>query len=695
MLLTVAPVWKEAPFIRLLVPFAAGIILQWYAAPGIHILFISGVCLAGALIVSFLFKGYFLYQHKWIIGVIVMLLAMVQGMIITHYKNVQHRQEWLGNTCTDSTIIIASLAEPLVEKNKSYKALADVYTISEANCITRSKGNILIYFSKDSSLPNKVHYGSSILFKKNLQRIQSSGNPGAFDYSRYSLFQDITHQVYLAPGDFMVSSVMLQPRYAQWLQTCRTAVLDILKKHIPGKREAGVAEALLIGYRNDLDRDLVQQYSNTGVIHVIAISGMHLAMIYGLLIVLLRPLQKNNHTKWIRGVIILFVLWGFSLLSGAGASVLRSVIMFSFIVTGESMARQVSVYHTLAASAFFLLCRNPFFLWDVGFQLSYAAVLSIVIFLRPVTNWFYFRNKIIDHIWKLLSVTIAAQILATPLSIYHFHQSPNFFLLSNLIVVPLSGIILYGAILLCIIAAVSVPATIPGQILSFLLKCMNGFTAWVNDLPYAVSDGIVLSVVQVLLLYAFITGVAAWLMFKKLRAVWIALLCLLLFAGIRMADIYHKTGKATMVVYNVPRYTAIDFFDNGQYFYAGDDTVNADSFMKDFHLAPARLIHRANYAGRGMYQAATFPFVWVNNKKILIADSMVFLPGDPTFHVDILILSGKVKSSISRLQQQFDCSTCVFDASCPAWKTNKWKNECDSLLLRRHSVAEDGAFILD
>src|SRR5690606_13173368 len=132
-------------------------------------------------------------------------------------------------------------------------------------------------------------------------------------------------------------------------------------------------------------------------------------------------------------------------------SILRSAVMFSFIVVGESMRRKISVYHTLSASAFFLLCWNPFFLWDVGFQLSYAAVLSIVIFLRPITRWFYFKYAFANHIWKLAAVTLAAQILTTPLSIYHFHQVPNLFLLSNLVIVPLSGFILYGEILLCLL----------------------------------------------------------------------------------------------------------------------------------------------------------------------------------------------------------------------------------------------------
>ncbi|MBX3256679.1 MAG: ComEC/Rec2 family competence protein [Chitinophagaceae bacterium] len=696
MLLTVAPIWKEAPFLRVLPAFVAGILLQWHCVFNINALLALFSLFLITLTASFFLKGYFLYKYKWVLGLLIMLLAMSLGMIITHYKNIKNQREWLGTVYTPGATVIASLRESLTEKNKSYKAIADIYAVVDGDDSIRvAKGSIIIYFSKDSSVFKRVKFGTSVLFKKAPQAVKNSGNPGAFDYSRYTLFQGITHQVYLTPDDFSVADIDLQPRYMHWLESSRLIILDILKKYIPGSREVGVAEALLIGYRNDLDRDLVQQYSNTGVIHVIAISGMHLAMIYGLLIVLLRPLQKNNQTKMLRGLIILSVLWSFSLLAGAGASILRSVVMFSFIVIGESMARRVSVYHTLAASAFFLLCWDPFLLWDVGFQLSYAAVLSIVIFLRPITNWLYFRNKIMDHIWKLLSVTMAAQILTTPLSIYHFHQAPNLFLLSNLVVVPLSGIILYGEILLCILSGLPLVAGILGSALSFLLWCMNGFTAWINDLPYAVSSGIAVSVIQVILLYAFIAGVAVWLMFRRPGAVWMALPCLLLFGAIRVADVYYKTRHTRMVVYNVPGYTAIDVFTGGYYFYMGDDTVNADGFMKSFHLTPARLMNGAVKEGQGIYRHAALPFIWLDHKKILLADSVVPLPGDPSPNLDVIVLSGTVTSSISRFRQQFRCSTYVFDASCPAWKINKWKNECDSLLLRRHSVAEDGAFILD
>ena len=398
MLLPVVPIWKHAPFIRLLIPLLLGIILQWYfPLPVQYVCIIACLSLMFFLLTQCL-RGYLLFLHKWIYGITLMMMVLLFGITITHFKNITHQQNWFGHLYNDRTVVVAVLSESLIEKNKSYKADATVYALIHDDSVVQTRGDIIIYFKKDSSLLSKLGYGSTIVFKKGLQSVKNSGNPGAFDYKRHCLFQGITHQVYLTNNEFTVSMQQNRFAFTGLLQQSRKGLLEILKKYIPDKREAGVAEALLIGYRNDLDRELVQSYANTGVIHVIAISGMHLAMIYGLLIVLLKPLQRNAKAKWARGLIILSVLWLFTLLSGAGPSILRSAVMFSFIVAGESMRRKISVYHTLSASAFFLLCWNPFFLWDVGFQLSYAAVLSIVVFLRPITRWFYFKYGFANHV---------------------------------------------------------------------------------------------------------------------------------------------------------------------------------------------------------------------------------------------------------------------------------------------------------
>ncbi len=688
--LTYAPIWKEAPFLRLLVALLPGILLQWYYPLPLEIVYAAmGFCIIGLFFLSFL-KGYAAFRFNWLKAVGIALLTALLGMLLTHYKNITHQQQWFGNHYRAGAMVMASIKEAPVEKNRSFKALADVYAVSADGKLTKTTGDIIIYFQKDSSLLHQIAFGKTLLFGKPLQLIENAGNPGAFDYKRYSLFQGITHQVFLSGDDFLVLDQQLQSAFRRWLHASQHMALGILKKYISGKDEVAVAEALLIGYREDLDRDMVQQYSNTGVIHVIAISGMHLAMLFGLLVILLKPLQKITAGRWLRGVIILTVLWSFTLLSGAGPSILRSAVMFSFIIAGESFTRQVSVYHTLAASAFFLLCSNPFFAWDVGFQLSYMAVLSIVIFLRPITNWFYCRNKILYATWQMAAVTISAQILTTPLSIYHFHQLPNLFLFTNLLVVPLSGLILYGEILLCILSGFSMVAQWLGTLLAYLLRFMNNFIVFMNDLPFSVTGNIRINYIQTLLLYAVITGMAIWLLRKHKQMLVYSIFTLLAFSILRAADMLQHYQQPTLVVYNVPQYSAIDFMQRGCYFFAGDPAVENNDFLRNFHLKPARLAYRADRTGNHGISVLSH---W-HQKNILLINPDFRLPPPGTLAADIIIISGKVDISMREVQQYFGNVRLVFDSSCPAWKTREWKNECDSLHLRPHSVSEDGAFVL-
>jgi len=450
MSLPVIHIWKKAPFTRFLLPLIIGIILQWHFQIQPSVLWLS-LGISSIATVSFFFISFFeLYKNSALSGAAVIILFVALGGLLSWYKNIQHDNAWFGKNYSNESSLIVTLLENPVEKTRSYKANASVNIILKNDSCIRTKGTIILYFKKDSSISN-IEYGSQLIITKPLQEIKNSGNPGGFDYKRYSLFQGITHQVYLKENEFTILPTTNKTFFRQLINNSRVKVISILRNNIKGEKELGLAEALLIGYKDDLDKTLVQSYSNTGVVHVIAISGLHLGLIYWLLTWLFKPLQKRN-IKWLRPIFILTGLWLFSLLAGAQPSVLRSAVMFTCIVLGDSFARKSSVYNTLALSALLLLCINPYWLWDVGFQLSYAAVLSIVIFMQPIYNWIYFQNKLVDFLWKLTSITIAAQLLTTPISIYHFHQFPVYFILTNFLAVPVSSAIVIGEILLCMVS---------------------------------------------------------------------------------------------------------------------------------------------------------------------------------------------------------------------------------------------------
>lgn len=685
--------WKKMPFVRLFISLAAGIIIQWYFQFAAILWFIS-LAISFVLFILFFFLPLLnRYRLTTANGLVVTFMFVACGAVWAYHHDIRNNERWFGNYQFTNAYYKVTLDENPVEKSKSHKANARVDAIIENDHPLTSAGKIILYFGKDS-FPGQITEGTQIIFNKPLQEIKNAGNPGGFDYKQYCLFQQITHQVYLKPNDYVVLNDKNISFLSTFINKIRTGTLAIIKTYIPGEKERGLAEALLIGYKDDLDKTLVQSYSNTGVVHIIAISGLHLGLIYWLLIQLLKPLQRKKYTKWLRPVIIIAGLWLFSLLAGAQPSVLRSAVMFTCIILGECLGRRSSIYNSLAASAFMLLCYNPYWLWDVGFQLSYTAVLSIVIFMKPVYNWFYIQNKTLDFIWKMNAVTIAAQVLTVPLSIYHFHQFPNFFLLTNLIAVPVSSVIVLGEILLCVVSFIHPVASVVGKILYYLIWFMNSWIERIEKLPFSLWDGLQISILQTILLIAATCFLSFWLLQKKKSGLMTGMILLVGFISLRSISIVHAEQQEKIIVYNIPRFSAIDIIAGRQYRFMGDTALEANEFSRNLHLKPTRTLYRLEQEQTDNNNSPT-GFFSCNNRHILIIDSTVQLDKSvdkPT--IDLLILSKNPKLSISRLANDLKIKQVVFDGSVPAWKCRYWKKDCDSLNIPNYDVAEKGAFVM-
>jgi len=343
-----------------------------------------------------------------------------------------------------------------------------------------------------------------------------------------------------------------------------------------------------------------------------------------------------------------------------------------------------------------LLCYNPFWLWDVGFQLSYAAVLSIIIFMRPVYNWFYIKNKLLDFIWKLNAVTIAAQIITVPLSIYHFHQFPNYFLLTNFLAVPLSSIIVLGEILLCAVSFIPAIAEIVGKAISWLILVMNTYIERIEAIPFSLWDGLQITIWQALLLLFFGAGIAYWLMEKSKKGLVAGLMALLFFSILRSDSIIRAEHQQKIIVYNVPQKTAIDFIDSRKYLFVGDSSLLANDFARNFHLKPSRILYRISDTDTLHSITSSGNYINNNGKHILIIDETIsFVSNSNKPVIDLLVISKKPKLYISTLARSLDIKKVVFDGSVPDWKTTYWKKDCDSLQIPWHDVTKMGAFVMN
>lgn len=671
--------------------------VQWYFQFAVTVILTALMSFSVAFLIFLGLPIAYRFTLKLLQGFIIQLLFISVGLLLARQKDIRHNPDWYGNYYHTGSFLVVRIDEPIIEKNKSYKAVGFVESIMENGKLMACKGKLLLYFSKDG-FKNNLHYGNRIIFKQNLQMIKNSGNPGAFNYQRYAALQGIFHQVFLKENNWSILKGTSKNRVKQFVFSAREYVLSVLQKNInTGKDELGIAEALLIGYTNDLDKDLVQAYSNTGVVHIIAISGMHLALIYVLLIWFFAKIPLINRSKLVQLVLILTCLWLFSILTGASASVLRAAVMFSFIAIGKYFLKQASIYNSLAASAFVLLCYDPYFLWAVGFQLSYLAVLGIVIFQKSIYNCFYIKNKWIDKVWQLTSVSTAAQLLTFPVCIYYFHQFPNLFLISNIIAVPLSAIILYVAIALLAFSWVPYLGPYLGKLVGGLTWCMNKFILWLNELSFAVWDKIPATVLSTCLLYATVIGISAWVIDKNKKYFQIGLCAWMAFVAQSAFSKWQAANQQKLIVYNIPQHQAIDFINGNHYQFVGDSILRKKGLLQNFHVAPGRirfqLYKPVNWVNNLFHYNL---FYQVNNKRVLIIDKPV-VTAVPAHQIDLdlLIISKNPKLNIAQLAKIFNCRLFVFDASNPDWKIRKWQQECRLLKLNYYSIPQLGALIYD
>jgi competence protein ComEC len=689
-------IWKKAPFLRLLIPVIAGIILEFYFAFALQYILASAAVLVTGYIVFSILPLNFHFKFRVAGGIIITAFMIKTGAFLTWNKDIRHHQGWYGNQYDSTCYIIATISEPLVEKNKSYKALARVDAILKKESVYKTRGKLLIYFAKDST-SNVINYGNRVIIKQNLQEIKNSGNPAAFNYARYCAFQQIYHQCYLRKKDWVLLKDNKTHFYEQAIFSTQQYVVNVLNKYITGTDESALAKALLIGYKVDLDKDLVQAYSNVGVVHLIAISGLHLALIYALLLWITARIPVLKKSKLIRLIVILFCLWFFSLLTGAPASVLRSAVMFTFIAAGTTLGKKASIYNSLALSAFVLLCYDPFILWDVGFQLSYCAVLGIVIAQRYVYSWLYLKNKYLNEIWKLAAVSLSAQIFTMPVCLYYFHQLPLLFLLSNVIAIPLSTVALWGCIFLVFISPLHTAALYIGKAVTFSIWLLNHAVLLINAIPFSLWDGVSITVTETIILYFIFSFFLYWLIKKNMPAFRLGMYSTLLFTSMIILNKLKFARQKKIIVYNVPSHKAIDFIAGDTYHFIGDSDLTRDGLLQNFHLKPGRISYMLNKKADSV-----FPLFQKNNfcqfcdKKIVLIDSAINYDSLPEkINVDYIVISKNPKLFIRKLAVVFNCPVYIFDASNPLWKIDKWKKDCEELHLRFHSVPEQGAFVTD
>lgn len=683
------PPWSQVPFLKLLVPLIVGISIGQAHPVEKHLLLIGeALVFMGWLLLRFQ-SPFQQFTYGFIRGISLQLLLLLSGMHLLHSRDMRNHPQWYGHI-QDAHSYITKVAEAPQRKSNSFVTRLSILWVYNGRQLIAAKGDLLAYLSV--SIDAMPKYGDILQFNARPQLIPSSRNPGSFDYADYCHRNHLYDRIYLGPQSFVHTVTANTNDWYTRMQKTRHWVVHQLQQFIQSEREAGLAEALLIGYKENLDPELTLLYANTGVIHIIAISGLHLGILYALLQFLLGLFPRSRYQRILSPVLVCGALWAFSLLAGAAPSVLRAAVMFSFLAIGQGISRKASTYNLLFASAFGLLLYNPYWLFDTGFQLSYAALLGILLFHRPIYILLQTGKKLPDLIINLLAVTLAAQAMTLPLTLYYFKQFPVYFLVSNLVAVPLSSLLLIGALLLCLTTGWPAFAAMLGTILKTGITLMNTFIYFLDQLPGAVWAPLYISLIQAALLTLCLIAIVVWIYRSSRAALWGAAGFAWLVVGLRAADFWKCRWQQTVVVYHSQKSFVLDFID-GQTAY----TLIDSNTLTDIHH---RNILRGSHAQFRITRALRIPW---NGKSpcgyrqgpyavVVLAEGGP-LPVLPTQRLPV-ILCMKSREYFPIDSLQLNICQVVLWGSAPEKTLRRWAQAGKRWGIPIHPVVEKGAFVM-
>ncbi|MGZ3866406.1 MAG: ComEC/Rec2 family competence protein [Bacteroidia bacterium] len=557
--------FNQVPFLRILLPFVAGIAIWLWGqqdVPGLAVF--SGIYAACVFLFLFTLKKTG-ETSKLLYGITLQVFLFVAGWFICNFTNERNDPQHYVNLLSQEPQYFAGFVSEIpAEKAKSIKAEITLQNIRINGEWKNADGKIIAYFSKNDS-SRQIEVGQTIVFSGSLQDIQEPLNPHEFDYKKYLALKNIYYSVYLKENTWGVSASQNNSSLFTFAQKIRKSLLDTYREIGLQQNEFALVAALVLGYDDEIDRPLMNAYSHTGTLHVLSVSGLHVGIIYVLLGFILGFLNKNKKQIWLKVFLILGFLWFFVLLSGFSAPAVRAALMFSLILIGKTLFENTETANIVFVAAFVSLLYNPFWLANAGFQLSYVAVLGIIYLYPYFYNMFTFSSGIGDKIWQLCSVSIAAQIATLPITLYYFHQFPVLFLVTNLVLIPVSIVVMYGGILVLIFSKITFLSQAFVWLTTISIKLMNGCALFFDRLPFCVIDNIHLSVLNMLLMYLLIVIVFAAIEFRsaKLLTNSFVIIVVMFFVSVYF-DLQIKENNE-LVIYHSDKSEVVGVFDGTGY----------------------------------------------------------------------------------------------------------------------------------
>lgn len=669
----------DFPLTKITIWFLFGILFCYYCKPSLDIaISVFIVAIIVFTILYFLIKrnkrfttffGINTYFISFVIGILTLLLHTnsLQKSNYIHCKKAFETPQ----------IITFTLREKLKSNAYNDRFIAIINNIDGGNY----SGKIIVNIQKDS-LKNLI-IGNVIKVKTVLQQNSSTKNPNQFDYGKYLANKQIYAQIYTNKTEIVINKNLKKDI---WYYSGRlhSRIVRNLEKANFNNEEMNVALALILGQQQDISSDIIQDYQYSGATHILSVSGLHVGFIMLFINFILKPIPNTRKGSLIKLISILLSLGAFAIISGLSPSVLRSVVMFSFLAIGNHLRRSGSIYHTLLVSMLLILLCEPYFLFDVGFQLSYLALFFIV-WLQPLLKQIWTpKNKIQTTIWNALTVSFAAQIGTLPLCLYYFHQFPGLFFVTNILIIPILSFIMIAGIIVMILAIFMSPPVIIIEVFEKSIYLLNKTIHIVASFEWFVIRDISFNFYYLLTFYIFIISAIVWSKKPNYNQFVFLLITIVL---LQLSFIYTKKeieNTNELIVYNTKKNTLLSERTGKKITLFTNDTLSRNSILNAYLVGNFGKLSSTNKIKNVLY---------FNGKKISIIDSSGIY--ETRIQPDILILTQSPKINLDRILEDLHPKIIIADASNSYSIQKTWKYTCLKKNIPFHATSEKGYYKLN
>ena len=694
--------YAKYPFVRMLIPFTLGIwccvsVSAFRLTPSATFA-IALTLYALATLIAFVLKR---YRYHWMFGAVMAGFLFIAGYVLTQVRAAEMQKDYFRNYETGASYYVARIYDEPVERTNSIRATLSLeYQFGDSLPSRPVTGKVMAYFST-SDTAFALRYGDLIAIPAPIREVTPPLNPEEFDYRAYLMRKGITGQIYLKETDWIDLQVNnANPLYA-FSYRFRDILLASLHRSGLNDDEFGVASAILLGYDDKLADEVRKNYVAAGSMHILCVSGMHVGIIYLLANFLLGFLNRKKWQKSLKQVLLLALIWFYALIAGLSPSILRASMMITFVIIGEMIHRKGFAINSIASSAFILLCINPYNLFEIGFLLSYSAVIGIVVLQRPIYHLIYVKNKLLDRVWEITAVAIAAQIATIPFTLFYFNQFTTYFWLSNLLMTPISFIVIISGMILLLVSWIPFVNVLVGYLVWGAVYVMNAIVSWIERLPFSIVKGLYISEFEfVMLLLAFMLLLLGVALKKRRMFIGVLSVLLLMMASVTLR-LYQSDNQKGMTVFSLRGHTAVDFVRGGEHLLLADSALMSDESTVDYSLRGAwtkrQLSPHPETIGLdedfvGAYLCKKSNLVSFDGKLLALWDEeQVEDSRSYRLPVDYLLVSQRQKPELQSVVNAYDTKLLLIDGSMPRYLAEKWIAQANELHLPYYDIGK-GAF---